>query len=243
MESTQPNNKLFTFLMHEAYTYINSSKTKLDQIANHKAIQNNELLQNEVLEVLSYIEQINLIMNYVDLKQNPESIDSILESHPRDIDLLKSFQKPNQYFKNLLKGKRLHYKVLKTENVPLVKGYPILRSIANIMLDNAIKYSPKDSDIECSFDYLSNEITIVMNNVGPYIEPEELDQIIKLGYRGKNAISSGIRGQGFGLDFLSEIVEKIHFGKLNVNSTYIFQMNDTKYGTFECKITLPVNLL
>ena len=238
----ESNNKLLTFLMHEAYTYINSSKVKLDQIVSNKAIQNNDLLQNEILEVISYVEQINLLMNYVEIKQNPESIDSLLDSEPRDINLLKSFEKPNQYFKNLLKGKRLKYKLQKDENVPLIKGYPILRSVLNIMLDNAIKYSPNDSEIECSFEYSSNELTVVMSNVGPYIEPDELKQIANLGYRGKNAKLSGMRGQGFGLDFLSEIVEKIHFGKLYVNSTYNFRLNNIDYGTFECKIVLPIIL-
>jgi K+-sensing histidine kinase KdpD len=231
---------LLTFLMHEVYAYMNSSKVKLNQLANNKTIQNNDLLKNEILEVQYYIEQINLLMNYVDLKQNPDSLDSLLESEQIDIDLLKSFQKPNQYFKNLMKGKRLSYNVKADDNIPLIKGYPILRSIVNIMLDNAVKYSPNNSEIECALDSINNELIIVMNNEGPFIEPDEIINIAKLGIRGNNAISTGRRGHGFGLDFLTEIVEKIHFGKLEINSHFNFNLNNIKYGTFECKIILPI---
>ena len=226
--------------MHEVYAYMNSSKVKLNQLANNKTIQNNDLLKNEILEVQYYIEQINLLMNYVDLKQNPDSLDSLLESEQIDIDLLKSFQKPNQYFKNLMKGKRLSYNVKADDNIPLIKGYPILRSIVNIMLDNAVKYSPNNSEIECALDSINNELIIVMNNEGPFIEPDEIINIAKLGIRGNNAISTGRRGHGFGLDFLTEIVEKIHFGKLEINSHFNFNLNNIKYGTFECKIILPI---
>ena len=242
MENLDINNKLLTFLMHEVYSDMNSAKVKLNNLASNKSIQNNELLNNDVLEVQSYIEHINLLMQYVDLKLNPESLDNLLESVQVNIDILKSFQKPNQYFKNLMKAKRLKYSVHTNEKIPHYRGYPILRSIVNIMLDNAIKYSPNDSEIECSIESSNNELIITMNNEGPYIDVEEIKNIGKQGIRGKTAISTGKRGYGFGLDFLTDIVENIHFGKLQLNSTFNFQMNNIKYGTFECKITLP-NLL
>ncbi|MFN4915319.1 MAG: sensor histidine kinase [Sphingomonadales bacterium] len=228
--------------MHEVYTYMNSSKVKLNELASHKIIQNNDLLHDNVLEVQSYIEQIDILMKYVDIKQNPDSIENLLDSEPLDIDLLKTFQKPNQYFKNLMKAKRLKYKVIAIENIPNIRGYPILRSIVNIMLDNAVKYSPNDSEIECTFDISNKELIIVMQNEGPYVESNEISNIAKQGFRGENAISTGRRGHGFGLDFLTEIVENIHFGKLQIHSTFKFQLNNIKYGTFECKIILPIIL-
>jgi signal transduction histidine kinase len=234
------NKPLLTFLMHEIYANMNSSKGKLNAIANHMAIKNNDLLKTEVLEVLSYVEQINLLMNYVDFKENPESIDNLLESEPIDINIVKSFQKPNQYFQNLMKGKRLKYRVRAEDNIPFIKGYPILRSIVNIMLDNAIKYSPNDSEIECLIDSERNELIITMINEGPFVEEDEINNIVKFGVRGRSALSSGKRGHGFGLDFLNEIVHKIHFGKLKLNSHFNFHLNNIKYGTFECKIILPI---
>jgi K+-sensing histidine kinase KdpD len=226
--------------MHEVYANVNSSKSKLNLIVNNRTIQNNDLLKDEILEVLSYIEQINLLMNYVDFKENPESIENLLESEPVFIDILNSFQKPNQYFRNLIKGKRLKYKIQAENNIPLIKGYPILRSIVNIMLDNAIKYSPNDSEIECFIESEKNEIVIVMINEGPYVETDEIKNIINIGVRGRNALSSGKRGHGYGLDFLNEIVQIIHFGKVELNSKYSVQLNNIKYGTFECKISLPI---
>lgn len=242
MKNPDINNKLHTFLMHEVYSDMNSLKVKLNNLASNKIIQNNDLLNNDVLEVLSYIERINLLMQYVDIKQNPESLDNLLASEQVNIDLLKSFQKPNQYFKNLMKGKRLKYNVITNENIPHFRGYPILRSIVNIMLDNAVKYSPNDSEIECSFESSSKDLIIIMNNEGPYIDLDEIKNIAKQGVRGKTAISTGKRGHGFGLDFLTEIVENIHCGKLQLNSTFNFHMDNVKFGTFECKITLPIIL-
>lgn len=240
MEPADNNKPLLPFVMHEVYAYMNSSKSKLNSLANNRAIQNNDLLRDEILEVLSYIEQINLLMNYVDFKENPESIDSLLDSEPGDINILQSFQKPNQYFRNLMKGKRLKYKVHAENNIPLIKGYPILRSIVNIMLDNAVKYAPNDSEIECTIESEKNDIIISMINEGPLVELDEIKNIINKGIRGRNALSCGKRGHGFGLDFLNEIVQKIHFGKLELSSKYSVDLNNIKYGTFECKISLPI---
>ncbi len=235
------NFSALTFLMHEVYAIINSSKVKLNDLANNNDVRVNDLLINEVLEVQSYVEQINLLLNYADIKQNPDSIDNILESDPIDLNLLKTFQKPNQYFKNLIKRKRLKYKVQADSNIPTVKGYAILHSIGNILLDNAIKYSPNDSDIECHLECMNNELIITMNNEGPFIDAEELLEIRNIGVRGKNAVLTGRRGHGFGLDFLSEIIEKIHCGKFEISSTFNFHLDSIKYGTFTCRIVLPIS--
>jgi len=240
MESPDNNKPLLTFLMHEVYANVNSSRIKLNSIANNGAIQINESLRVEILEVLSYIEQIDLLMKYVDFKENPESIENLLDSEPIYLNMLNSFQKPNQYFMNLMKGKRLKYKLKADNNIPLFKGYPILRSVVNIMLDNAIKYAPNDSDIECLIESQSNDLVITLINEGPYVESYEINNIVRMGVRGRGALSSGKRGHGFGLDFLREIVQKVHFGKIEVSSKYNVQLNNIKYGTFECKIILPL---
>lgn len=110
-------------------------------------------------------------------------------------------------------GLRLNYIITSKEDI-IVKGDRdrILQVLINI-LDNAVKYSPKDSDILLNLTVKDGwAVTEIVDN-GPGIPPEELPNIRKKFYK----TVTGKRGSGIGLAVSDEIVV-MHGGRLEIES-------------------------
>lgn len=105
-----------------------------------------------------------------------------------------------------------------------------LTRLCLILLDNAVKYSKKDStvDIRLFSDNAKSASFCVRNDSEP-IPPEEVGKIFDRFYRVDKSRSS--EGYGLGLAMAKEITE-LHKGKIAVKSTQ-------EYGT-EFTVTLPL---
>jgi len=112
----------------------------------------------------------------------------------------------------------------------------LLQTILSNLINNAIKYSLADSDIEIS---LSNEKTgnfeylvFSVSNEGLEISKEDKEKIFKMFYRGNKAEFHNIEGYGLGLAISQKIAHYLNArldfkseGKLN---TFILRMNLTE---------------
>ncbi len=102
------------------------------------------------------------------------------------------------------------------------------RLIANI-LDNSLKYSPEESQIEISFKENNQYITLFFKDTGIGIAEEELPQVFKRFYRCDK--SRSMPGAGLGLSLAYAIVQA-HKGEISVK-------NRQKKGTV-FTVVLPV---
>ena len=76
-----------------------------------------------------------------------------------------------------------------------------------ILLDNAIKYAPNNSEVNIYYgNKTSDNIEIVIENRGPIVEKNEIEKLVINGYRGKNA--KDVKGQGIGLSIFDTICKK-----------------------------------
>jgi signal transduction histidine kinase len=91
----------------------------------------------------------------------------------------------------------------------------IRQALANLV-DNAIKYSPEESDILVSFYKHNSHAVIRISDNGIGIHEEDLPHIWKRLYRGEN--SRGEKGIGLGLSLVKSIVEA-HNGTISVETT------------------------
>ncbi len=93
-----------------------------------------------------------------------------------------------------------------------------------ILMDNAIKYSPKNETVYVSLKKQGRDHTeLRVRNEGSVIPKEELEKIFDRFYRVDESRSTS--GYGLGLSMAKEIV-KIHKGKISVKST---QENGTEF--------------
>jgi two-component system phosphate regulon sensor histidine kinase PhoR len=108
------------------------------------------------------------------------------------------------------------------ESLTAISADPVLLARAlNILIDNAICYTPEAGHIEVRLGREAwsggDFITIQVQDTGMGIEPEALPFIFDRFYRSDRARDSAIRGVGLGLAIASEIVSR-HNGHITAES-------------------------
>jgi signal transduction histidine kinase len=114
----------------------------------------------------------------------------------------------------------------------MMQGDELLLQMAiNNLLDNAIKYSPKD---RCIFMKISKHpyLTISVNDEGDGIHPEERTKVFEKYYRVGNEATRSAKGTGLGL-YLTERIVTAHKGNITLDE------NKPKGCSFT--ITFPQN--
>lgn len=102
----------------------------------------------------------------------------------------------------------------------------------NNLLENAIKYSPKDKAIEITLYTKDQVINLYVADQGIGINDEEKKKIFKQFYRVGSEISRTTKGTGLGLYLTSKIIEEFNGSimvKNNTPSGTIFEINVPEY--------------
>ena len=90
--------------------------------------------------------------------------------------------------------------------------------VITIIVDNAIKYSPKNSSIEVNLQLSKSDARIDIIDHGIGIKPSELSHIFERFYRADSARSKQHNeGHGLGLSIAKNFIE-LHDGSIEVKS-------------------------
>lgn len=92
----------------------------------------------------------------------------------------------------------------------------LLQMAINNLVDNAIKYSPKDSEIRVQVNGNSGLVTISVANEGAGIDAKDREKIFEKFYRAGNEATRMAKGTGLGLYITRRIIET-HKGKIYVD--------------------------
>lgn len=84
----------------------------------------------------------------------------------------------------------------------------LLQMAVNNLIDNAIKYSPKDASISIELLQQQNQIKLMIKDTGKGIDAEEKKRVFDKFYRIGNAATKGAKGTGLGLYLTKKIVEQ-----------------------------------
>lgn len=96
--------------------------------------------------------------------------------------------------------------------------YDIFDIVPFILLDNAIKYSPPNQDVEVVFDNSTEEhLRVKAKSIGPKIEDHEIKRVLKRKERGDHASDVDESGGGYGL-YLAKTICNIHDVDLEIYS-------------------------
>ncbi len=93
-----------------------------------------------------------------------------------------------------------------------------LRQLGMILLDNAIKYTPRDGSIRIAVSQLGPFATLTISDTGIGITEEDLPHIFERFYRADRARERDEHGSGLGLAIARWIAEA-HHGEIKVEST------------------------
>lgn len=93
-----------------------------------------------------------------------------------------------------------------------------LEQIVLNLLDNALNHSPPHSTTEVTVEPTeSGNMSLVINDQGMGIPPEELPQVFNRMYRVEKSRSREFGGSGLGLSIVKELVEA-HGGQISIQS-------------------------
>lgn len=92
-----------------------------------------------------------------------------------------------------------------------------LQRVMNILLENALKYTPKDKKIAVTVEEKNKKINIAVKDEGVGIKEKDLPHIFERFYRADASHNRKVAGYGLGLSIAWKIVEKYH-GQISVTS-------------------------
>lgn len=102
-------------------------------------------------------------------------------------------------------------------DLPLLEGdEPMLSGVILNLLNNAVKYSPAESEVNLWVTGTAESVIFEVSNPGPPIPPEDLAHLFEPFYRAQ-ASSDSTPGWGLGLTFVKRAVEE-HHGTIEASS-------------------------
>lgn len=122
-----------------------------------------------------------------------------------------------EQFRPLAKEKNINLSA-QVENGHFVTGDNdhLIRLFMNL-LENAIKYTPANGEIQLSAEREAKQVLVKIHNSGDGISPEHLPHLFERFYRVDEARSRETGGSGLGLAIANEIV-RLHGGGMDVQS-------------------------
>lgn len=91
----------------------------------------------------------------------------------------------------------------------------LLQMAVNNLIDNAVKYSPKDGSIAITLALLQRQAVLTVADTGKGIEESEKEKVFTKFYRIGNAATKAAKGTGLGLYLTKKIVQE-HNGNITV---------------------------
>ena len=91
----------------------------------------------------------------------------------------------------------------------------LLKQVWINLLDNAVKFSPRQGEIRLDVTEGKDTVTVSVSNTGPEIPPEKMDKIFNKFYQSDESHST--EGNGIGLAIVKRVVQ-LHQGRISVAS-------------------------
>ncbi len=132
-----------------------------------------------------------------------------------ETDIEKVLQQATEMHRLLAEEKNIALSFDAQGLAPIIADADRLHRVFTNIVDNAIKYSPKQSEIVISTQETDDEIVICFKDQGRGIKPDEIPYVFDAFYRTKPA--EEISGHGLGLAASSAIIRQ-HGGRISVES-------------------------
>lgn len=199
---------------HELMTPLTALRTELEVALRDKKMKMGEaraLLASNLEEVVSLQK---LSENLMLLNRYAKTHNGMHFSQVNSNDFINSAVKKLSPIANL---KKISIK-LDLENTKLKADSQSMEELMVILIDNAIKYSPKGSEVFVSSKKIRNKLAIEIVDQGIGISKSDQEHLFDRFYRSDSSREkAGAGGYGLGLAIAKEIVER-HSGEISVKS-------------------------
>lgn len=153
-----------------------------------------------------------------------------IELHVDDVDLRTLLEEGVRDIRGLADEKKIDIQlILPSKMEPIRADRDKLAVIVNNLLGNAIKYTPRDGDVQVGCQYTGDNVVLTFKDNGIGIDTEDLRRVFEKFQRGSNQEVQSEIGSGIGLFTAREIARR-HGGdielisKLGEGSTFLVRI-------------------
>ncbi len=220
-------NQFISDASHELRTPIATLRAEMEGKLLEKRISNKEVRKL----IASNLEDLDTLQNLADSLLKLTRIHTLNDTQKEMANISLSEVVKAAYKKVLPLAKKKKIKINVKVAEAIVKGDKSnLTEVLVILLDNAIKYSPKGSAVRVVSKVLDHKVKVSVSDRGMGIAKEDLPHIFERFFRADKSRSL-VGGYGLGLSIAKKIVES-HRGSIRTTSKI------GKGSTFE--VTLPL---
>ena len=196
-------------LTHELKTPIAVATLNLETLQKRKLEepQQQKLIQNTLQEA----NRLNSLCNNMLLSSQIDASNYSLTNE--DMNLSELVETSIAEYKNRFSSHQFIKNI--NENNFIIGDRMLLQIAVNNLIDNAIKYSPKESEILINLFVRNNQTTLQVIDKGKGISQLDKQKIFDKFYRAGNAATKGAKGTGLGLYLTKNIIGK-HKGNISV---------------------------
>lgn len=207
---------------------------KFESEPNAKELKKNfKQIKDKINTIYYTSSMISSRMVYADLELNPNALRQQMQF---ESNIYKKFDKARYI---LIDEARKSKKEIKFNGQSFfsIRAISAFDCVPFIMLDNAIKYAPDDTEITVKFDedYHPNiPLKVSVESLGPLVNESNLKRLADRGFRDENALNTQLQGQGLGLYIAKELCD-MHSIKMSFSSNprnFSMKIKDAEYGLF-----------
>lgn len=236
-EISKMKSNFITVASHQLRTPVSGVRWGLDALASElKGPINKD--QKEIID--KCIERNNeTIRNIDDLLDTSQIEENNFPYEMQEVNISKITENVVKEFEaeSKIKNKKIVFENKLDKDLKIVADPKRMNLVFSNIIENAINYSTKDTDIEVSIQTEGEYVLIQIENYGIGIKKEDEGKIFAKFYRAENAILTKPNGIGLGLYICKKIVE-YHKGKI-----VVFSSPDTSKTIFSIYLPIPNSLI
>lgn len=218
-------------ILHDIRKFNRQIKVNSDRIFN----KSQDTRRNR--KYMPYIKSISELTWFITMRMNSYYITFDKDIMKKDIrssyNMHKIVYKIKECFKEEAEKKNIQVRLKASRECKSIQAFDCIEILPYLLLDNAIKYSPRNDEISITIDERKNVQHIKFVSIGPFVEDNEIKKIFNQGYRGTNAIEHTSDGMGIGL-YTAKTICDINNIKIKVTSDKekIKFINNIKFSEF-----------
>lgn len=219
---------LVNFCLHEVRKYNLIIKRSSEEFltSKTKSVADSE---RHMKTIFASSSSITNRLNIYDFENNPQIVTA---STPFQASVFQKFQKASHCLEIYARDAGVRISNFKGQLRNNIDMFPIFDFVPHVLLENAIKYSPRDQDIEVIFDGGNNSFEVTVESIGPSASKDEMLNIFEKANRAHYAKLVDASGGGYGLYFAKLICELHNINLTAKSGDCILHINNIPYSKF-----------
>lgn len=203
--------------------------------ALHLSAENSRNIRNYAVSILETAQMLSARLDLIDLETNP---DIFTNEQKIPLSVFGKFDKARKMLRIKARDKRLDIEII-GESYTKTDLYPVFDIVPFLLLENAIKYSPRETKITVTFSERGNFIDVTIDSTGPLVKDFEINRLVEKGFRGECARALGISGTGFGLHFAKYVCDLNEILLEIAPSSSSYSVNNVPHAPFKITMRIP----